>query len=92
MRLSDLSKNATAIILSVEDSHSTDSVKHNIEFGTIDSIAHRLKELGFVPGELVRLITVAPFGGDPILVQIGFTRFALRKSEAKRILVEAKTA
>ncbi len=92
MRLSDLSKNATAVILSVEDSHSTDSVEHHASVGKIDSIAHRLKELGFVPGEHVRLITVAPFGGDPILVQIGFTRFALRRSEAKRILVEAQPA
>lgn len=92
MRLSDLSKNATAIILSIEDSHPTDSVEHHASIAKTDTIAHRLKELGFVPGELVRLITVAPFGGDPILVQIGFTRFALRKSEAKRILVEAKTA
>lgn len=92
MRLSDLTKNATAIILSVEDLHATDSVEHHTPVGKIDSIAHRLKELGFVPGELVRLITVAPFGGDPILVQIGFTRFALRRSEAQRILVEAKIA
>lgn len=92
MRLSDLSKNATAIILSVEDLHATDSVEHHASVGKFDSIAHRLKELGFVPGELVRLITVAPFGGDPILVQVGFTRFALRRSEAKRILVEAQPA
>ena len=25
------------------------------------------------------------FGGDPILIQIGFTRFALRKIEAEKI-------
>lgn len=92
MRLSDLSKNATAIILSVEESYASDSAEHHAPVGTTDSIAHRLKELGFVRGEHVRLITVAPFGGDPILVQIGFTRFALRKSEAKRILVEAQPA
>lgn len=92
MRLSDLTKNATAIILSVEDVHPTDSVEHHATVGKIDSIAHRLRELGFVPGEFVRLITVAPFGGDPILVQIGFTRFALRRSEAKRIIVEAQPA
>lgn len=92
MRLSDLSKNATAIILSVEDSHLTDSVEQQAPISKTDTIAYRLKELGFVPGELVRLITVAPFGGDPILVQIGFTRFALRRSEAKRILVEVQPA
>jgi len=87
VRLSDLSKNASATIIAVEDSQVTDSVEQQ-SAGEIDMIAHRLRELGFVPGERVRLITVAPFGGDPILVQIGFTRFALRRSEAKRVLVE----
>ncbi|HMY01416.1 MAG TPA: FeoA domain-containing protein, partial [Agitococcus sp.] len=53
-----------------------------------DPIAKRLSELGFVSGETIRLITRAPFGGDPILVQVGFTRFALRVSEAERILVQ----
>ncbi|HJE53324.1 MAG TPA: FeoA domain-containing protein, partial [Acinetobacter pseudolwoffii] len=27
-------------------------------------------------------------GGDPILIQVGFTRFALRKSEAAKIEIE----
>ena len=88
MRLSDLSKNASATIIAVEDLQATDSVEQQQRISDIDTIAHRLKELGFVPGEQVRLITVAPFGGDPILVQIGFTRFALRRSEAKRVLIE----
>lgn len=99
MRLSDLSKNATAIVLAVEDHHFADSVDLSLtatastpqasaQTGTSDMIAHRLKELGFVPGESVRLITSAPFGGDPLLVQVGFTRFALRRSEAARVLVE----
>ncbi|MCC6374993.1 MAG: FeoA domain-containing protein, partial [Moraxellaceae bacterium] len=30
----------------------------------------------------------APFGGDPILVQVGFTRFALRLCEAERVVIE----
>ena len=87
MRLSDLSKNASATIVAVEDLQATDSAGQ-VSTSEIDTIARRLKELGFVPGERVRLITVAPFGGDPMLVQIGFTRFALRRSEAKRVFVE----
>ncbi len=98
MRLSELPKNAAAIVLAVED-----RLPHAADLTTIDTspvalsaaptaytdmIAHRLKELGFVPGESVRLITTAPFGGDPLLVQVGFTRFALRRSEAARVLVE----
>ena len=57
--------------------------------GPLESIAQRLLDLGFVVGEQVRCVTVAPFGGDPMLVQIGFTRFALRKAEAARVLIEA---
>ena len=30
-----------------------------------------------------------PIGADPLLGQIGFTRFALRRAEAARVLVEA---
>ncbi len=99
MRLSDLPKNASAIVIAVEDHHLTDSkdpsaqttastAPNDAQTGAADMIAHRLKELGFVPGESVRLITTAPFGGDPLLVQVGFTRFALRRSEAARVLVE----
>ncbi len=100
MRLSDLAKNTTALITSVEESiplgpqgvDTTKQAPSSTSSTATDMIAHRLKELGFVPGEQVRLITTAPFGGDPLLVQIGFTRFALRRSEAKRILVEEISA
>jgi ferrous iron transport protein A len=88
VRLSDLLKNTSATIVAVENSQAHDLNDINSVLNSIDTIAHRLKELGFVPGEQVRLVTVAPFGGDPILVQIGFTRFALRRSEAHRVLVE----
>lgn len=53
-----------------------------------DLIARRLRDLGFVPGEPVRVVARAPLGGDPMLVQVGFTRFALRRNEAARVLVE----
>ena len=52
-----------------------------------DPIAQRLRELGFVSGEPVRIVAVGPLGGDPLLVQIGSTRFALRRSEAARVTV-----
>nr|HQV23227.1 FeoA family protein [Agitococcus sp.] len=76
VRLSQLAKNTPAIVLSVQ------------QHDDVDPIAKRLNELGFVSGETIRLITRAPFGGDPILVQVGFTRFALRVSEAERVLVK----
>ncbi len=55
--------------------------------GDVDTIARRLRELGFVPGEQVEVVAAGPFGGDPLLVQVGFTRFALRRSEAQRVRV-----
>ncbi len=57
-----------------------------------DPIARRLRELGFVNGEPVRIVASGPLGGDPLLVQIGFTRFALRRAEAARVLVTSGDA
>ena len=75
MRLSDLPRYATAVVEQVLPAHED------------DLIAHRLADLGFVPGETVRLTATGPVGADPLLVQVGFTRFALRRSEAARIIV-----
>jgi ferrous iron transport protein A len=37
----------------------------------------------------VRIVAAGPVGGDPLLVQVGFTRFALRHGEASRVIVQA---
>lgn len=50
-----------------------------------DPVAARLDELGFVPGATVRVVARGPLGGEPIAVQLGATRFALRRSEAERV-------
>lgn len=55
-----------------------------------DPVAARLRDLGFVPGEPVKLVAYGPFGADPMLVQVGFTRFALRRSEAARVRVSTE--
>ncbi len=55
-----------------------------------DTIARRLRELGFVAGERVEVVTTGPFGAEPLLVQIGFTRFALRRSEAARVVLRTE--
>lgn len=55
------------------------------ECAGVDPIARRLRDLGFVAGELVRIVARGPISADPLLVQIGFTRFALRRSEAQRV-------
>ncbi len=75
MTLSDLPLNGSALVDSVQELHAN------------DAIARRLQELGFVAGENVRLVARGPIGGEPLLVQVGFTRFALRIAEARRITV-----
>ena len=80
MRLSDLPKGAPAVVDRVHDAHE------------VDPIAHRLRDLGFVDGEPVRVVAIGPMGGDPVLIQIGFTRFALRRAEAARVGVRTELA
>jgi ferrous iron transport protein A len=51
------------------------------------TVALRLIELGFVPGEALEVIAEARPGGDPIAVRIGGTNFALRRREAAAVQV-----
>ncbi|UOV05768.1 ferrous iron transport protein A [Pseudoxanthomonas sp. F37] len=73
MILTELPSRIPAIVDAVED------------HGPQDAIARRLRELGFVNGEEVEVVAKGPLGAEPLLVQVGFTRFALRRSEAARI-------
>lgn len=47
----------------------------------------RLLELGFVPGERVRVVREGRPGREPLAVRVGHTTFALRRNEAAHILV-----
>lgn len=49
-------------------------------------VARRLMELGFIPGERLRVLHRAP-GGEPIAVRVGHSTFALRRFEAALISV-----
>ena len=80
MRLSALKAKQTAIITKVN--RLIDETQQQ------DLVAIRLESLGFVPGTQIQVITKGIFGGDPILIQIGFTRFALRKVEADKIEIQ----
>lgn len=80
MRLSDVPKGGSVVVDGVDDAHAG------------DMIAQRLRDLGFVAGESVRVAAVSPMGGDPILIQIGYTRFALRRAEAARVSVREEVA
>ena len=75
MRLTELPRRTGATVERVEDR------------GDNDPIARRLRELGFVAGESVEVTASGPFGAEPLLVQVGFTRFALRRDEAARVVL-----
>ncbi len=47
----------------------------------------RLTELGFIPGERLRVIRRGFPSGDPIAVRVGNSTFALRRTEASAIKV-----
>ncbi|HNV08434.1 MAG: FeoA family protein [Dokdonella sp.] len=75
MRLSELVQGLSAVVQEVED------------LTEKDPISRRLRDFGFVSGEPVRLVGRGPIGADPLLVQVGYTRFALRRNEAARIII-----
>jgi ferrous iron transport protein A len=75
LKLSELPQRIAATVERVEDQMPN------------DAIARRLRELGFVRGERVEVMAAGPVAAEPLLVQIGFTRFALRRSEAARVRV-----
>ena len=47
----------------------------------------RLTEIGFVPGEAVRIVASGLPGREPLAVRLGHTTFALRRHEAAFIRV-----
>ncbi len=49
-------------------------------------MAERLAEIGFLPGERVRLLARALFG-EPLAVRVGSDTFALRRAEAACVRV-----
>lgn len=83
MLLSELKTKQVAIIKKVNHQSTASEI--------IDTVASRLETLGFMPGTSLRVVARGFFGGDPLLVQIGFTRFALRKSEAAKIEMNQDT-
>lgn len=61
-------------------------VRQIVRIEGVDGISCRLREMGFVPGELVQFLTAAPLG-DPLKCMIQGSRIALRGSEARRVLL-----
>ena len=77
MLLSDLPNGAQALVDQVFKGAS----------GLDAATLQRLEELGFIPGEPVRMLRRGPGGREPLAVQVGETLFALRLAEAQSVAV-----
>jgi ferrous iron transport protein A len=76
MKLDQLSNNITKRVKRVDHDE------------LLPEIAHQLEEIGFIPGERVMVMRRNLLGGDPLMVRVGLSTFALLKKEAALIEVE----
>ena len=51
-------------------------------------LARQLEEIGFLPGERVMVMARAAPGGDPLVVRVGMSTFALRRVEAQLVQLD----
>jgi ferrous iron transport protein A len=77
MKLTDLKTGATARVVSVVPAEGAAAL----------GLERRLAELGFLPGEAVRVVARGLLAREPIAVRIGTGTFALRLFEAACIRV-----
>jgi ferrous iron transport protein A len=77
-RLDELDDECDAVIVSV---HSSDGALP-------PELIRRLNEIGFLPGERVRIMARGIPGGTPLAVRVGTSTFALRRIEAGCVQVE----
>jgi ferrous iron transport protein A len=77
MRLADLATGAEARVVSVSSPDPS---------GSLD-LGRRLAELGFLPGEKLRIVARGLMGREPLAVRIGTGTFALRLFEAACVRV-----
>ena len=53
---------------------------------TDDFLSLKFIEMGCLPGEIVKLVNIAPFG-DPIAIEVSGYVLSLRKEEASTVIV-----
>ena len=82
LQLADLATGAAARVISVCETESAAA-----ERGAPAGLSRRLAELGFLPGERLRVVARGFLGREPIAVRIGTGTFALRLHEAACIRV-----
>jgi ferrous iron transport protein A len=77
LHLAQLRKGDRATVIGLSSAQGPDQV----------AMKTRLLELGFAPGERVRIVAESFPGRDPMAVRIGNATFALRRREAAMIQV-----
>jgi len=77
----------TLNLMKVGDSGVVEDVQEqgNANDDSLFNITRRLKELGFIKGEQVKILHKGYFGGEPLAVRVGQSTFALRNFEAAMI-------
>ena len=73
MTLADLKPGSTAIVASLANS---------------DADLSRLRELGILPGNEIKLVRFAPLG-DPIEIAVGGSRLSVRRRDAELIEIHS---
>ncbi len=58
-----------------------------IQSFTDNSLSLKLIEMGCLPGEIIKLVNIAPFG-DPIAIEVSGYLLSLRKQEASTVVVK----
>ena len=54
-----------------------------------NKLAHKLLQMGIVPGTYTRMIRKAPFGG-PVLIEVDGMEIALSREIAAKVMVEER--
>ena len=67
--------------------HLTPNGLHSVTGGAGVDVSRRLMELGFVPGERIRMLRRGLQGG-PLAIKVGQSTFALRRFEAALVSVK----
>ncbi len=58
-----------------------------IQSFTDDFLSLKFIEMGCVPGEKIKLVTIAPFG-DPIAIEVSGYLLSIRKEDASSVVVK----
>ncbi len=62
-------------------------VSHIVAPAGMPEWATQLEDIGFIAGEPVQLMARGAFGGDPLVIRVGLSTFALRKAEAACVYI-----